>query len=203
LSITFKKCYRISKVINHYLFFANIIKKLGLNYFLNDNFSRNLRKYNHKSFIYMNSSASVAIKYGILTTAGLIGYFLIIKLLNLHTNPWFRLLNGLVMAYGIYAAIKRYKLVSGTTFNYINGFKVGILSGFLATFVFALFMGIYMFHFDTAFMNTLLQDWFQDIDYGGGILIFVIIIEGLASTAILALTFMQVFKNSTKIIQNQ
>jgi hypothetical protein len=150
----------------------------------------------------MNSSASVAIKYGIITTLGLIVYFLVIKLLDLHTNPWFRLLNGVVMAYGIFASIKRYKLVSGTTFNYINGFKVAIITGFLATFVFALFMGIYMFHIDTAFMNTLLQDWFQDMNYGGGILIFVIIIEGLASTAILALTYMQIFKNSTKVIQN-
>ncbi len=150
----------------------------------------------------MNSSASVAIKYGVLTTLGLIVYFLIIKLFDLHTNPWFRLINGLVMAYGIYAAIKRYKLISGTTFNYINGFKVGILTGFLATFVFAFFMGIYMFHFDTAFMDTLLKDWFSDASYGGGILIFVIIVEGLASTAILALTYMQIFKNSTKIIQN-
>ena len=123
----------------------------------------------------MNSSASVAIKYGIITTLGLIVYFLVIKLLDLHTNPWFRLLNGVVMAYGIFASIKRYKLVSGTTFNYINGFKVAIITGFLATFVFALFMGIYMFHIDTAFMNTLLQDWFQDMNYGGGILIFVII----------------------------
>lgn len=150
----------------------------------------------------MNSPASVAIKYGIITSLGLIVYFLIIKLLNLHTNPWFRLLNGLVVAYGIYAAIKRYKLVSGTTFNYINGFKVAIVTGFLATFVFALFMGIYLFHVDPQFMNTLLQDWFRDMNYGGGILIFVIIIEGLASTTILALTFMQIFKNSTKTIQN-
>jgi len=150
----------------------------------------------------MNSSATVAIKYGIITTITLIVYFLIIKLLGLHTNPWFRLLNGLVMAYGIYTAIKRYKLISGTAFNYINGFKVGLLTGFLATFVFALFMGIYMFHIDTAFMDSLLKDWFDDMDYGGGILIFVIIVEGLASTAILALTFMQTFKNSTKVVQN-
>ena len=151
----------------------------------------------------MNSSASVSVKYGILTTLGLIAYFLIIKLFDLHTNPWFRLLNGLVIAYGIYAAIKRYKLISGSTFNYINGFKVGILTGFLATFVFALFMGVYMFHIDSEFMNILLKDWFQDMNYGGGILIFVIIIEGLASSTILALTYMQVFKNSTNNIQNR
>ena len=150
----------------------------------------------------MNSSASVAIKYGLFTTLGLITYFLLIKAIGMHTNPWLRLLNGLVMAFGIYSAIKHYKLVSGSTFNYTNGFKVGVVTGFLATFVFALFMGIYMFHIDVDFMNLLLKDWFEDMNYGGGILIFVILVEGLASTAILSLTFMQIFKNSTKIVQN-
>ena len=88
----------------------------------------------------MNSSSSVAIKYGILTTIALIVYFLIVKLLGLHTNPWLRLLNGLFIAYGIYASMKRYKYISGSDFNYINGFKVGLITGFLATFIFALFM---------------------------------------------------------------
>lgn len=151
----------------------------------------------------MNSSASVAIKYGFITAIGLIAYFLILKLMEIHTIPWFRLLNGLVMASGIYLAIKHYKSVSGNSFNYTNGFKVGVVSGFIATFVFALFMGIYMFHIDVEFMNTLLKDWFRDMNYGGGILIFIIIIEGLSSTAVLTLMFMQIFKNSTYIQQNQ
>ena len=151
----------------------------------------------------MNSSATVAIKYGVLTTITLIVYFLIIKLLGLHTNPWFRLLNGIFIAYGIYASIKRYKFISGSAFNYINGFKVGLITGFLATFIFALFMGIYMFHIDVDFMNTLLKDWFNDSSYGGGILIFVIVVEGLASSTVLTLTFMQILKNSTKVVQKQ
>ena len=151
----------------------------------------------------MNSSSTVAIKYGVLTTIALIGYFLIIKLLGLHTNPWFRLLNGLFVAYGIYVSIRRYKTISGNAFNYINGFKVGLITGFLATSIFALFMGIYMFHIDVDFRNTLLKDWFNDSNYGGGILIFVIIVEGLASTTILTLTFMQILKNSTKVVQKQ
>ncbi|WP_072347370.1 DUF4199 family protein [Flavobacteriaceae bacterium A100] len=150
----------------------------------------------------MNTSASVVIKYGVFTTIALIAYFLIIKLFGLHTNIWFRLLNGFFMAFGIYSAIKHYKVVSGIDFNYINGFKVGMLTGFLATFVFALFMGIYMFHIDVAFMNYLLKGWFDDVSYGGGILVFVIIMEGLSSSIILALTFMQAFKNSTKVLQN-
>ncbi|QRM88419.1 DUF4199 family protein [Lacinutrix sp. WUR7] len=151
----------------------------------------------------MNSSSSVAVKYGVFTTIALIAYFLIIKLLGLHTNPWFRMVNGLFMGYGIYLSIKKYKTISHGEFDYGNGFKVGIITGFLATFLFALFMGIYMFHIDIEFKNTLLKDWFNDGGYGGGILIFVILVEGLASSTILTLTFMQVLKNSTKVVQKQ
>ncbi|WP_452229014.1 MULTISPECIES: DUF4199 domain-containing protein [unclassified Lacinutrix] len=151
----------------------------------------------------MNSSSSVAVKYSVFTIIALIAYFLILKFLGLHTNPWFRMLNGLFMGYGIYASMKRYKSISGGEFNYINGFKVGLITGFLATFSFALFMGIYMFHIDVDFMNTLLKDWFDDGGYGGGILIFVIIVEGLASSIVLTLTFMQILKNSTKVVQKQ
>lgn len=151
----------------------------------------------------MNSSVTVAFKYGIYTTIVLITYFLVIKLIGLHNNPWFRLANGLIMAYAIYAAIKYYKLTSGSTFNYTNGFKVGLLTGFLATIVFSLFMGIYMFHIDEAFKNDLLRGWFNDFDHGGGILIFIILVEGLASTIVLTLASMQLLKISRNLSQNE
>ncbi len=151
----------------------------------------------------MNSSTTVALKYGVYTTITLIAYFLVLKLFGLHNNPWFRLTNGLIMAYAIYAAIKYYKLVSGSTFNYTNGFKVGLLTGFLATLVFSFFMAIYMFHIDEAFKNDLLRGWFNDFDYGGGILIFIILVEGLSSTVVLTLAFMQLFKNSRNLFQNE
>lgn len=151
----------------------------------------------------MNTSAKVSVKYGLITVILLIAYFLILKVIGLHNNPWFRMFNGLFVAFGIYASIKNYKLISGITFTYINGFKTGLLTGFLSTFIFALFLGIYMFHLDVEFMNNLLKDWFQDYNHGGGILIFIIIIEGMASTTVLTLTFMQIFKNSKNLPQNK
>jgi len=144
----------------------------------------------------MNSSGTVAIKYGLIVSGLLIAFFLILKIFGLHNNPWFRLFNGVITAFGIYSAIKEYKKNNSDAFDYTNGFKTGLMTGFLATFIFAIFMGIYMFHLDVAFMDHLLKDWFHDYNHGGGILIFIILIEGLASTAVLTLTFMQIFKNS-------
>lgn len=150
----------------------------------------------------MKSSVSLVLKYGVFTAFTLIIYFLALKLIGLHNNPWFRILNGPIVGYAIYLAIKNYKS-SSVDFDYGSGFKIGLSTGFIATVLFAAFMCIYMFYLDTAFTNNLLKNWFSDFDYGSGILVFIILIEGLASTVVLTLTCMQLFKNSRNIIQNK
>jgi len=150
----------------------------------------------------MNKSFSVALKYSVFVAVALIAYFLILKLMSLHENPWLRLFNGIIMAAGIYYAIKYFKSILGADFSYVDGFKTGLLTGFLATIMFTVFMTIYMYHIDTAFTEKLLKDWFENYDNGTGILVFVILIEGLASTVVLTLACMQIFKNSHNLPQN-
>ena len=149
----------------------------------------------------MNTSFKVALRYGIFISISLVAYFLILKLFNLHENPWLRLFNGVVMCLGIYHAIKHYKLISKDEFSYINGTKTGLLTGFIATGIFTVFMAIYMFHLDVAFTQKLLGDWFNDYEVGANILLFIDFIEGLASTVVLSLAFMQLFKKSYNISQ--
>ena len=151
----------------------------------------------------MNTSFSIALKYGLYITASLITYFLILRLFNLHENPWLRLFNGVFMSSGIYFAIKYYKLMSDKNFSYINGAKTALVTGFVATVLFTVFMAIYMFHIDVAFTKKLLGDWLSDYEAGANILLFIIFVEGLASTVVLALAFMQLFKNSRNIPQNR
>lgn len=140
-----------------------------------------------------------ALKYGGAMALALIGYFLIVKLLGLHENPWLRLLNGMIMAYGLYRVIKDYKSEKGTSFYYFDGFKVAILAGFVATLIFALFMGIYMFHIDPFFAENLMNTWLDNYAESPAILIFIILIEGFSSSVVLSLLFMQKFKPSWNI----
>ena len=149
----------------------------------------------------MNTSFSFSLKYGLFITVSLIAYFLLLKVFDLHENPWLRLTNGVFMCLGIYFAIKRYKSSSGDEFSYINGTKTGLLTGFIATIIFTVFMAVYMFHLDTAFTKKLLGDWFADYEVGANILLFIVFIEGLASTVVLSLGFMQLFKKSNNIPQ--
>lgn len=149
----------------------------------------------------MKPSLKVALKYGIFVTSILTAYFLILRLFGLHENPFLRLFNGVAMAIGIYYAIKYYKLLTGDAFTYVDGFKTGLITGFVATILFTLFMAVYMFHLDPEFTQKLLGEWFKNYGVGAGILIFIILIEGLASTVILTLTFMQIFKKSNNLSQ--
>lgn len=150
----------------------------------------------------MNTSFKVALKYGLFIAISLIAYFLILRLFDLHEKIWLRLLNGLVMATGVYYAIKSYKRISENQFSYVNGIKTGLICGFIATMIFTVFMAIYIFHIDVEFAETILRDWFNDFGVGANILLFTVFIEGISSTVILSLAFMQLFKKSYNTYQN-
>lgn len=138
----------------------------------------------------------IHIRYGIIIAIVLIAYFLILRVFGLHENPWLRLLNGAIMAYGIYAVIRLKKLLQGDKFEYYSGFKTGIYTGFLATIIFVACMSVYMFHLDPGFPEKIMKGWMEDYNQGPGILVFILTVEGFASTVILTLTFMQKFKPS-------
>ena len=143
----------------------------------------------------MNPSR-IHIRYGLVIAVVLIAYFLLVRLFGLHENHLLRLFNGVIMAYGLYSAIRFRRLLEGDKFDYYKGFKTGIYSGFLATLVFVAFMAIYMFHLDPGFPEKLMESWMEDYYQGPGILMFVLVVEGFASTVVLTLAFMQKFKPS-------
>lgn len=144
----------------------------------------------------MTMSVRVALRYGIFMAITLIAYFLTVKLFDLHENPWLRLFNGVVMAAGIALAIKHFKLIDTEGLSYVNGIKIGIISGFTATVIFTFFMAIYMFHLDPEFTQTILEEWLRNYDSGPAILVFIIFLEGISSSVVLSLALMQVFKKS-------
>ncbi|MFD0963752.1 DUF4199 domain-containing protein [Pseudofulvibacter geojedonensis] len=140
-----------------------------------------------------------AIKYGIVIGSVLIGYFLIIRSLGLAEVYWLRLINGIILGYGIYYAIKKNKEYLNNHINYFDGIGLGIKSGLVATGIFVTFLAIYMYHIDTGFSERLMTKLGWNINNPEKILLVTIFMEGIASTVILSLTFMQLFKTSWNI----
>ncbi len=146
---------------------------------------------------------TLPVRYGIAISGSLIAYFLILSLFNAHTNPVYSLFNGVITAFGIYEAIKTYKLREGSKFNYTNGFTTGIVTGFVATIIFTIFFTFYATEVNTDFLVKLLEVFKGGYNIGIGSVAFGVAILGFTTTVILTLAFMQLFKNSRNISQNK
>ncbi len=141
-------------------------------------------------------NVSLPIRFGMVTCAVLIAYFLILSLMGKHTNVFFSLFNAIITGFGIYEVIKITKLRQGKAFTYQKGFLAGLVTGGVATILFTIFFAIYATELDTSFLEGLSREWSSDYNNFQGIVFFTVAIMGFATTMVLSLTFMQLFKAS-------
>lgn len=139
---------------------------------------------------------SLPIRFGIVATGGLIAYFLILSLLGKHTNVFFSLFNGVITGFAIYEVIKYTKLREGSAFTYSKGFSNGIITGFVSTVLFTIFFAVYATELNSDFLGELSKKWASDYNNFKGIVFFTVAIMGFATTLVLTLSFMQLFKAS-------
>ncbi len=138
------------------------------------------------------------IRFAFAITGSLIGYFLLLSLFDLHTNPMFSLFNGVITGFGLFEAIRFRKLELGSDFQYSNGFSTAIVAGFLSTLLFSIFMAIYVTELNTDFIHDLLTSWDTHFNITVGAFIFVVALMGLATSVVLTLAIMQFFKKPIK-----
>lgn len=142
---------------------------------------------------------ALPIRFGIATSGCLIAYFLILSLFGLHTNIWFSLFNGVITGFGIYEAIKIFRLRLDEKFNYGIGFTAGVVTGFVATIIFTVFFAVYATEINPEFLGNLTEVWFKSFENFEGIVFFTVAIMGFASALVLTLSFMQLFKTSKNL----
>ncbi|WP_103069319.1 DUF4199 domain-containing protein [Aquimarina sediminis] len=147
--------------------------------------------------------STVPVRYGVLIAIGLIAYFLILSLIGMQTKPVFSIGNGVIVAFGLYMALKNYKIEKGKNFDYQKGFTAGLFTGFNATILFTIFFAIYVTNINTDFLPEMLANWSSHYHVGVGIVVFVAAIMGFATTFVLTLSFMQLFKESWNPKKNQ
>ena len=134
-------------------------------------------------------------KYGVGIAIVLILYFLLTKFLGWHQYPVLSSLNAVIFGGGIFYAIRNYKRDS-SSFNYQEGFQLGLFTGGLATIIFSIFMAIYIFQLDHQFAEAILDSWNLNFNKGALIVIVSLVIMGFSTTFVLTLAFMQLLKDS-------
>jgi hypothetical protein len=138
-------------------------------------------------------------RFGLIISGVLIAYFLLLSIFDLHSSPIFSLFNTVIVAFGIFEAIKTEKSRAGVDFNYALGFSTGIITGFIATLVFTGFFIFYATELSASFLENLLSFSNGNLEIGIGLVTFIVAIMGFATTVVLTLTFMQLFKRSYSI----
>lgn len=141
---------------------------------------------------------TLPIRFAIALTASLIAYFLVLSLVDLHTNPFFSLFNGVITGFAIFEAIRYRRIELGEDYNYTKGFTTGLVTGFIASIFFTIFMAVYASEIDANFLQKLAPDYAASYDIGVGVFSFIVLLMGFATSVVLTLTFMQLYKNKMK-----
>ncbi|MCA6078640.1 DUF4199 domain-containing protein [Fulvivirga sedimenti] len=142
-----------------------------------------------------NTIENNAIKYGLLTSFALIGFFFLMKVMGLSTEYELRALNVLFLFSGVYFAVKSY-IDKADNVNYLGGLGTGMLTSGIALFVFSGFIVIYLGVIDPSFMNSLKEyEYFGRYlnPYIAGAVIF---LEGTISGLLVSFILMQYYKRS-------
>ncbi len=139
---------------------------------------------------------ALPIRFGLATSGCLIAYFLILALFGLHIHMVYSVFNAVITGFGIYEAIKYYQVSDPNRFNYGKGFIAGMVTGGVATLVFTAFFALYATEIDDTFIGKIATVWTRDLTDFPGIVFLAVAIMGFASTLVLTLAIMQLFKSS-------
>ncbi len=118
--------------------------------------------------------------YGLKIAAGLIGYFVIMKLVGLGNHVELRLLNLFILVGGIYLALKKFKETHGQHINYFRALVTGVATAAVASLVFALFLFIYMVA-DKSMMQWIIENEPMGRYLNPYIAAFIVLLEGVFS----------------------
>lgn len=146
---------------------------------------------------------SISIRFGLVTSAVLVAYFLILALFDKHTNIGFSFFNVVITLLGIYEAIRLKKLEDYKSFSYGEGFKTGLITGSFATLLFTVFFLFYSTEIAPDFLSRLLDKLGGVFRIDIGLITFIVAIMGLTTTVVSTFTVMQLLKKSRNDIQNQ
>ncbi|HYG50426.1 MAG TPA: hypothetical protein VD905_05960 [Flavobacteriales bacterium] len=135
-----------------------------------------------------------AIKAGIITFFGLVGYFFLMKLFGLSHVLELRFLNFIILATGITYGIVRHKKELHENDFYLQGLAQGVYVAVISVGLFAAFMAIYLSFFDLALLEEIKFRAPMGFPVTGLTIFGALVMEGMASGAIISFIAMQYLK---------
>lgn len=120
-------------------------------------------------------------KYGLMTAAGLIVYFFLMKILGLVHVVELRALNIFILGGGILMALRAFRREQPDKFEYFPALGTGALTSIVACVVFSLFTFFYLNIIDPALMQAIVENDPMGRYLNPYLASVIISIEGIAS----------------------
>ena len=138
-------------------------------------------------------TSKIIIRNGIKIFIGIVVYFFTMKLLGLEKITELRLLNFLIVVWGVNYAIKQ-NIFENEINTYLSNLSIGFSTAILAVLLVAVSLVFYISFIDNELIYLMENSrvWGNDLSLGE--IIFAILIEGLASSIICTFIIMQYWK---------
>lgn len=140
----------------------------------------------------------IIIKYAILTTLIIGGFFLLSKLLGLQENPYLRFLNLFFVLFGIRQAI-RVNIEQNKETDYLSNLGLGLQTSALAVLLSIAGVMVYVEFIDRQFIEAMNNSFLIAGDLDKAEIFITLLIEGMASSFIGSFMVMQFYKNHDKL----
>ena len=140
----------------------------------------------------------IIIKYAILTTLIIGGFFLLSKLLGLQENPYLRFLNLFFVLFGIRQAIK-VNIEQNKETDYLSNLGLGLQTSALAVLISIAGVMVYVEFIDRQFIEAMNNSFLIAGDLDKAEIFITLLIEGMASSFIGSFMVMQFYKNHDKL----
>ena len=127
-----------------------------------------------------NNPNRIAENYGLKIAAGLILYFMAMKLLNLSHHVELRFMNLAILTAGVYFALKHFKKTHEDSLNYFRGLITGVATAGIGSLLFGLFLFVYM-QMDAGLMESIRQNEPMGRYLNPYISAFIVVLEGFFS----------------------
>jgi len=128
----------------------------------------------------LNNPTRIAESYGLRIAVGLIGFFLIMKLLGFHHHVELRFLNLFILITGVYYGLKKFKETHNNSLNYFRGLIMGVAIAGLGSLLFGIFLFTYM-QLDSELMQSIKDNEPMGRYLNPYIAAFMVLLEGFFS----------------------
>lgn len=136
----------------------------------------------------------IIIKNALKIVLGIALYFFAMKILGLENVSELRFLNFVFVLWGVNSAIKENIHTNNETL-YINNFSIGISTSVLGVAATVFGLIIYVSFIQPSFMEVLKSSFLWSGELSLALVVFALMIEGIASSVICSFILMQYWKN--------